>query len=230
MAHASPLSVQRRRKLADELIRAEEAERRRVSRQLHDDAAQSLACVRLQLELLEMSLPKPSAETLTRLNEAKELTDRTILQVRQLIGELSPDLLDQLGLIRAVRRLVTRFRRTHSAVVRLSVDRVLNLPLFLEVMVYRVLQECLRNIEKHSSASTVNISLTVADGVLRLNVKDDGIGFDANTALAGLEASGLAGIRERVALLGGSIRITSTPARGRPVGGGTEISVELPVD
>lgn len=197
------------RTLAEHMMHVEEAERRRISRELHDEAGQSLLCVRLNLEMIEQTLPE--SESRQKLAEVREMTERTILEIRRLIAALSPAVLDQLGLGAALRQLVTRFRQVHPAKVRLQLSRIQNLPKKLEIIVYRLMQECFNNIAKHSGAKHVNISATTADGRLRLYVEDDGVGFLVEEAMEKRNSFGLSGIRERVALLGGTFRIESWP-------------------
>lgn len=197
--------------LAEHMLHVEEAERRRISRELHDEAGQSLLVVRLQLEMIEQSIE--DAGVRTRLGDVREQTERTILEIRRLIAALSPAVLEQLGLGAALRQLVSRFRRVHNAKVKLQLARLQNLPKKLEIIVYRLVQECCNNIAKHSLAAHVNISATTADGVLRLKVEDDGIGFHVEEALEKRGSFGLSGIRERVALLGGKLEIDSTPSQ-----------------
>ena len=102
-----------------------------------------------------------------------------------------------------------------------------------QVVIYRLAQECFSNISQHSEATTVNISITAADRVLRLNIEDDGIGFDVETALGRKDCFGLVGIRERVAVLGGSVSIYSTRKEGSKSShrkkSGTVIEIELPI-
>lgn len=213
------------RRLAEHMMHVEEAERRRISRELHDEAGQSLLCVRLNLEMIEKSLPQGEART--KLAEVREMTEGTILEIRRLIAALSPAVLDQLGLGAALRHLVMRFRQVHPAKVRLQLSRISNLPKKLEIIVYRVVQECFHNIAKHSSANHVNISATTADGKFRLSVEDDGVGFHVREALEKHNSFGLSGIRERVALLGGTFLIESWPrSTGKTAnGGGSQLSV-----
>lgn len=239
------------RSLAEHMLHVEEAERRRISRELHDEAGQSLLTIRLQMEMTENTLPEDSA-TRARLSEVREMTEATILDIRRLIAALSPAVLEQLGLGAALRQLVSRFRRTHPAKVKLHLSRIQNLPKKLEIIVYRLVQECCNNTAKHSQASHVNISATTADGILRLQVADDGIGFQLEEAFNKRNSFGLSGIRERVALMGGRFSIQSqaaAPAAGSPsrssgrfkVSGtngrdekppwhGTRIRIELPID
>jgi signal transduction histidine kinase len=233
------LSAQREqiRSLAEHMLQVEEVERRRISRELHDEAGQSLLYLRLQLELLEQELPDESPSSKKRVSELRELTERTILEIRRLISALSPAVLEQLGLAAAIRQLVNRFRQMQPCRVRLHLAHLEQLPRRIEDVVYRLVQECCNNIAKHSFASNVNISVTSADGMLRLYVEDDGVGFLVEQAFGQRDSFGLAGMRERVMLLGGNLKVQSgSPGRrtahtngGKRSGHGTKITVELPV-
>jgi signal transduction histidine kinase len=214
------------RRLAEHMLHVEEMERRRISRELHDEAGQSLLCIRLQIELLEQSLPESEHEWRGKLREARDLTERTILEMRRLISALSPAVLEQLGLGAALRQLVNRFQRLHTSRVKLQLSKMGVLPQQLEVISYRLVQECFNNIGKHSAATSVNISLASADGRLRLIVEDNGIGFNVQEAMAKRESFGLSGMRERVALLGGEFYVES---RMEGTKKGTKISIELPI-
>ena len=214
------------RRLAEHMLHVEEMERRRISRELHDEAGQSLLCIRLQMELIEQELPETGGEWKTKLREARDLTERTILEMRRLIAALSPAVLEQLGLGAALRQLVNRFQRLHPCRVRLQISKMGALPQQVEIIAYRLVQECFNNIGKHSAASHVNISLSSADGWLKLAVEDNGIGFRVEEALAKRDSFGMSGMRERVALLGGKFYVESRmegPKRG------TKISIELPI-
>jgi signal transduction histidine kinase len=215
------------RRLAEHMLHVEEMERRRISRELHDEAGQSLLCIRLQLELIEQSLPESEREWRGKLAEARDLTERTILEMRRLIAALSPAVLEQLGLGAALRQLLNRFQRLHPCRVKLQLSKMgRRLPQQTEVITYRLVQECFNNIGKHAQASQVNISLSSTDGLLKLIVEDDGVGFRIEEALEKRESFGLSGMRERVALLGGKFQVeshTEGPKRG------TKISIELPI-
>ena len=202
------------RQLAEHMLHVEEIERRRISRELHDEAGQSLLCIRLQIELLEQAIPAVHGEWIGKLREARDLTERTILEMRRLIAALSPAVLEQLGLGAAMRQLVNRFQRLHPIRVKLLLGRLGRLPQHTEIIVYRLVQECCNNIAKHSAASNVNISVSSADGWVRLAVEDNGIGFKVEEALARKDSFGLSGMRERVALLGGRFEIRSYPRNG----------------
>jgi len=215
--------------LAEHMLQVEEMERRRISRELHDDAGQSLVCIRLQLELTEGEVPDELAEVRRNLQEIRDLTERTILDIRRLISDLSPAVLEQLGLGAAVRQLVNRFRKAYPCTVRLHVGKLTDVPQKVQIVTYRLLQECCNNIARHSNATNVIISVTSADRVLKLNVVDDGVGFEVEGALAKYRSFGLAGMRERVALLGGQFLIRSEPLTAKAGGRGTEIHIELPI-
>jgi signal transduction histidine kinase len=214
------------RRLAEHMLHVEEMERRRISRELHDEAGQSLLCIRLQIELIEQALPESEHELRGKLREARDLTERTILEMRRLIAALSPAVLEQLGLGAALRQLVNRFQRLQTCRVKLQLSKMGVLPQQLEIISYRLVQECFNNIGKHSSATNVNISLASADGRLRLIVEDNGIGFNVQEALAKRESFGLSGMRERVALLGGEFYVESRMEGSKK---GTKISIELPI-
>ena len=199
------------RRLAERMLQVEEMERRRISRELHDEAGQSMLCIRLQLEMIEENLKPEEAALKSKLKETRDLTELTILEIRRLIAALSPAVLEQLGLGAALRQLVSRFSRVHPARVKLALSRMGKLAKKTEVILYRLVQECMNNVGKHSQATHVNISLESADGVLRLNVEDDGVGFEVEEALAQRDSYGLAGLRERVALLGGKFYVESHP-------------------
>jgi signal transduction histidine kinase len=214
------------RRLAEHMLHVEEMERRRISRELHDEAGQSLLCIRLQMELIEQALPESESELRSKLGEARDLTERTILEMRRLISALSPAVLEQLGLGAALRQLINRFQRLHPCRVKLQLAKMGSLPQQTEVITYRLLQECFNNIGKHANARLVNISLVSADGFLKLVVEDNGVGFNVEEAFQKRESFGMSGMRERVALLGGKFQAESRvegPKRG------TKISIELPI-
>jgi len=231
------------RRLAEHMVEVEESERRRISRELHDEAGQSMLCIRLQLEMLEQEVSEADAPWRAKLTEVREVTEHTIIEIRRLIAALSPAILEQMGLAAAIRQLVARFRRLHQAEVRIQIPRKLELPKRVEIIVYRLVQEILNNVAKYSLANHVNLLMESADGCLRLSVEDDGVGFDVDEAFSRRDCYGLSGLRERVALLGGTLAVDSLPktatvksagksAKAGQIGidrRGTAIRVELPL-
>ncbi len=210
-------------RLAGHMLQVEEAERRRIGRELHDEAGQLLLYLRLQLEMLERLVPANLGELRRGLKGARELLQQAIREIRRLLADLSPVVLEQLGLPAAVRQLANRFRRLHPIRMRLDLAPVGMLPPAAETTIYRLVQECLSNVARHSHATTVRVSLRRDDRTLKLRIKDNGAGFDVEEALRGGNSFGLAGMRERVALLNGICELDSHPGQG------ATISVQLPI-
>jgi signal transduction histidine kinase len=209
------------RSLAAHVLQAEEEERRRISRELHDDAGQSLLFLRLHLEMLEKDAPE---DLRPKLAEARNVAERIIAEIRRIIAALHPSAVEELGLSAAIRHLSARFRKLYPITLRLRLSPyAAGLPHETETAIYRVVQECYHNIAKHSGASHVNLLLRSTDTLLELNVTDNGTGFDVDGAVAQPKSFGLKGMRERVALLGGSLKIRSSP------GHGATIAVRLPI-
>jgi len=210
------------RRLEAESRRAEEEERRRIGRELHDDAAQSLALLRLQLEMMERDA---GAEMRPRLAEARGITERTVEELRRIVAALSPAVLERLGLEAAIRQLAARFRKMHPAAIRVRMSGTWEgLPRPSQEVIYRVAQESLRNIAKHSQATSVNLLLQSTDRIIRLSVSDNGAGFTEEAALSKPMSFGLAGMRERAALLDGNLAIRSAPGKG------VTVVLQLPQD
>ena len=216
-----------KREMLGEILNAQEAERARVSRDLHDDVGQALTSVLLGLRLLESSL----ADDEVALDDARQRTEdvRTLVvdalgRIRQLAFDLRPTVLDDVGLLPALERLshdmTTRGDTTVSVAAHgLAVDR---LPPEIETVVYRVVQEALTNITRHANAVTASITVIVAEGRVRVLVEDDGVGFETNaTPMRG--HLGLKGMAERVDLVGGTMELSSTP------GSGTTLLLEVPL-
>jgi len=202
--------------------RIEEDERRRIGRELHDEAGQALLVLRLQLELIEREAP---ATLLAPLREARGIAERTVDELRRIVAALSPEVLERLGLESALRQLAGRFQKIHPARLRLRVARLAHpLPLQVQQVIYRVAQESLQNIAKHSQATTVNLLLQSADQMIRLSVSDNGAGFCAEKAWSKTMSFGLSGMRERAALIGGTLTVRSAPGKG------VRIALSLPLD
>jgi len=210
------------RELAERMLQVEEQERRRIRRELHDEAGQLLPYVRLQLEMIEREEDAPPAVVL-RLAAAREAIGRTVLEIRRVLSDLSPAVLEQLGLAAAVRQLLIRLHQMHGVSTRLESAGLTALPEKTAIVAYRLVQECCNNVARHSSASHLNVFVAAADGSLKMRIQDDGVGFRVAEALAKPGSYGLAGMRERVALAGGRFAISSVPGRG------TRVSVSIPI-
>ena len=210
------------RQLAKRMLDTEERERRRIRRELHDETAQILPYLRLHLERLEQAAPQAATGLRRDLAEARELVGRTIVEIRRILSDLSPAVLEQLGLAAAVRQLLGRVRDAGGVAVFLGCSRLRRLPRETETAAYRIVQECCANVARHSAATHLNVSLCTADGQLKMRIQDDGVGFSVPEALTKKGSYGLAGMRERAALAGGRFCVSSRPGRG------TRVSVMLP--
>jgi signal transduction histidine kinase len=207
------------RRLSLERLRAEADERRRIGRELHDEAGQSLLLLRLRLEMLERDAP---AELAARIAGAREIAEHTVGELRRILAALSPAVLERLGLAAALRNLLARFRTMHTAALRARIAAPAGLSRLEEETIYRVAQEALQNIVKHSAATRVMFSLESDDRRIRLRIVDNGAGFQKEKAGSKPTSFGLAGMRERVALIGGALAVRSVPGKG------AEIALELP--
>ena len=200
------------RRLEAEGRQAEERERRRIGRELHDEAGQSMLALRLQLEMMERDA---TPEMRPRLAEARGLTEHTVDELRRIIAALGPAVLDRLGLEAALRQLAVRFGKMSAAAIRVRISgKWEGLPRQSQEEIYRVAQESLQNIVKHSQATRVNLLLQSTDKSTRLRVSDNGAGFEKEAALGKPMSFGLAGMRERAALLDGDLAIRTTPGKG----------------
>jgi signal transduction histidine kinase len=214
-------AIEYRRMEADRR-QAEENERRRIGRELHDEAGQSLLCLRLELELMERQAPEPFRQ---RLRDARTTAEKTVEEVRRIISALSPSVLERLGLEAALRQLAARFQRTSGAEIRVRLAPGSSpLPMSSQQVIYRIAQESLQNAAKHSQATIVNLSFRQTDKNIRLSVSDNGAGFSVEAVGNKPLSFGLAGMRERAGLLGGTLAIRSSPGKGATV------SLQLPQD
>ena len=201
------------------VVSAQEQERRRLARELHDETGQALTSILLGLRTIEEA--KGEVELDAALTEVRDLVRATLQDVRQLAVELRPKALDDFGLVAALERLTSSFEEQTG----ISMEFQSSLPAGrlspeVETALYRIVQEALTNIVKHSRAGRVSIVVGRKDGAVSVVVEDDGVGFDpARTREEGL---GLIGMRERVALLGGRLTIESRP------GAGTTFVAEVP--
>lgn len=206
--------------LSSAIIRAQEEERKRIARDLHDQTAQALTSLLLRLSALESS-SDPAVRGATR--ELLALTSETLEEVRRMALELRPALLDDLGLVPALASIAEQYQRRLGIPVTFRADRLSGrLGAEVELVLYRIAQEALTNAAKHAGARQVWMDLTLRDGLASLQVDDDGCGFDPQGVLAERERGlGLFGMQERAALVGGALRLESRP------GGGSRVAVEV---
>lgn len=206
---------ERMRKLGAEVVYAEERERARVARDLHETVGQTLAAVSFQIAAAMNEIGRGPAYS--RLASVREMVRTSIEEIRSVSRSLHPRVADDLGLPAALEALgdATRQRSLVDVEVSIDVSGVV-IPSALSTTLYRVAQEALRNVERHADAGHVAVSLRGRAGLVELEVADDGRGFDGPTE-AQRRDSGLAIIRERLSLVGGELCIDSTVDRGTRV-------------
>ncbi len=206
------------RALSERAINAQEEERKRIARGLHDDTAQALAMLIINLERLEDTLPEDSRAITSRLSAARRLASQILEDLRKIIYDLRPTLLDDLGLVPAIRWCSQSSLEAAGIQVQFNTpDETLRLPPHLETTLFRVTQEVMSNVLRHAHAKNVFVRLELKDERVSLEVEDDGQGFDLeqaqDKAITG-KRLGLLGIRERLALVNGEVQVQSRPGRG----------------
>ena len=217
-----------RNRLIQQAVTAQEEERRRIARELHDEAGQSLTALLVGLRTIEES--RTIAEAAELAQRLRGIAAQTLDEVGRLSRGLHPSILDEVGLPAAVTRHAQEFARLHGVAVDVRIEGLESeiLPPLVQTTVYRVLQEALTNVAKHADARSVSVRLVRGKAAVELRVQDDGAGFDP---AAGAEAApgdrgdrhlGLQVMRERAALLGGSLEVESR------AGGGTTITAHFP--
>ena len=207
-----------RRDATRRVLAAQEGERLRIAQELHDEVGQTLTAVLLQLgRSARQADPALEAELL----ETQETARASLEDVRRISRELRPEALDDLGLTSALVALTERFAQGAGLKVRRDLDRELpTLSEEAELVIYRVAQEALTNVARHSGSHTAELSLTCSNGGLTLRVLDDGKGFDPQDG----EGGGLRGMRERAVLVGAQLAVMRRPR------GGTEVRLRVPLE
>ena len=217
------------RALSERAINAQEEERKRIARGLHDDTCQALSSLIISLERLEGALAAQLPELQPRVTAARQLATLTLEDLRKVVYGLRPTMLDDLGLAPAIRWYARA--NLEQASIRVTfdgLDESARLPARLETALFRIAQEAITNILRHAQAHSVTIRLEQAEGGrdICLRVEDDGMGFDVariSAQAVRLGRMGLIGIRERAELVGGQATIDSTPGRG------TRLQVRAPL-
>ncbi len=203
----------RLQQLSMRVLSAQEEERTRISHDLHDETAQSLTTLKLMLAMIKQELPADREDLRRQVEEAEASVRNTLQGIRDLIAALRPPMLDDFGLVPTLKWLVQGFTKRHGIRVDLhKVHLLRRLPVEVETVLYRAVQEALANVAKHARAGLVNISLERTAERVVVIVQDDGIGFDDRRSRPG--AFGLLGIRERLAALGGSLLVDGQRGRG----------------
>jgi len=218
-------SASRLQAISHQLLKAQETERRSIARELHDEIGQTLTAVKINLQAMQRSSDMCAHASI--LEENISIIERTLQQVRNLSLDLRPSLLDDLGLVPALRWYTSRQAERTGFTAVLAADSLeAHLPPDVETVCFRVVQEALTNVARHAQAQHVLVELRQRDAELELTIRDDGVGFDVRSALerASHGASlGLRGMEERVTLVGGQMEIESVPSHG------TEIRARFPL-
>ncbi len=222
--------AERLRELSRELLKAQEHERQRIARELHDDVAQTLSATRVRLDGLASRLPAGDGGEGARevVLDASARLGAAVSSLRDLAYGLLPPALDQLGLVGTAFRLCEEYGARHGVRIDCTADGMesVRLPFETSINLYRVLQECLANACRHGGARRIGVRLIASHPHCLLRVADDGKGFDAANRLPRALAEkrmGVWSMRERMRLLGGRLRLVSRPGKG------TTVTAEVPI-
>ena len=220
-------SEEKLRLLSSQLLRAQEKERRRISLELHDDLGQSLSLLKVQLSAIKRKLHKDQKELDEALQESRQNLNHVIENVRRLSRDLSPSILEDLGLFAAIEWLITDFAKHYNVSASYEPE---NIDDFFsaehQIIIYRIFQEILTNIRKHAEASQVSVAIKKKNGAVLFTVQDNGEGFDFNEISrknSTEKGMGLTAMHERVLIVGSSLDIWTQPGQG------TKISFAVPL-
>lgn len=214
---------QKSRLLSERLIFAQEEERRRIARDLHDETMQGLTTLRMQIEEVEILMaagltPLNLKACKTTLSNLKQVADQELKELRHLVFNLRPMLLDDMGLKQALLSLFREELGKNGIRTDFSIEGTeVQLSDAIEVALYRLSQEIIANILKHAKATKVSVNLSFQPNGIKLVVQDNGIGFNAAAARVNNQGMGLLGMAERASLLSGTFEIQSSPNRGTKV-------------
>ncbi|MDI6907366.1 MAG: histidine kinase [Thermoanaerobacterales bacterium] len=212
--------VQEFQRLRLRIIEAQEEERRRVAREIHDGPAQAMANIVMRADYCTRLYQIDPGKVVEELAALQQLVRSCLDEVRKIIFDLRPMALDDLGLVPALKRFLKQYEEQYGlAVEMVFFGQGERLEPAIEVALFRVIQEALNNVRKHAEASSVLVKVEVTPDIVNLLVRDNGRGFDVDAALgdAGRRGYGLTGMRERIALLKGQIKFRSAPGRGTNV-------------
>jgi|GEM_PF-2411925 len=215
------------RKLSTQLLRAQEEERGRIAKELHDEQGQALTAIRVNLKELEFDLEEGDEQQIAyRLDDSKAMIEASLSQIRALSHELRPSLLDDVGLTSALRWYTNQLARRTDIRVNFTIrGEEQKLSSDVEIVIYRVVQEACTNIIKHANATQADITLHYLFQDVQVTIEDDGQGFDPEQEQEERELKrgiGLLGMQERINLVHGTFHLDSTP------GEGTRISIQIP--
>jgi signal transduction histidine kinase len=194
------------------LLEAQEEERKRIARYLHDGLNQELAMLAVDLGLLLRQVPREQSVLIETISDLRKRTESLSDDLRRLTHQLHPAVLENLGLVSALRSHCAEFTRYTQIPVSFTAEREMSPPADLAICLYRIVQEALRNVAKHSGADTVSVKIAQDPCGIVLSIVDNGCGFEVNEVRR--KGLGLVSIQERVQAVKGQLTITSSPGKG----------------
>ncbi len=211
------------RVLSNQLLSAEEKERKRIARELHDSIGQALSAIKFSVENAMRELRSVANPVdLGSLEAVIPLTQKTIEEVRRIVKDLRPSILDDLGILATIKWFCREFQNVYPIIrieTNIDIDET-DIPLYLKTTIYRIMQEALNNVAKHSKANVVYLQLQKADPAIHLTIQDNGRGFNLHQAMdiqTSLRGFGLASMRERAEMSGARFEISSTAEKGTTI-------------
>ncbi|MBU2702085.1 two-component system sensor histidine kinase DegS [Sporomusaceae bacterium BoRhaA] len=220
---ASLDTLQQRQCFGAKIIQAQEEERRRVAREIHDGPAQSMASVVFRAEVCERLVDIDIVRCKGELSSLREQVRSCLKEIRKIIFALRPMTLDDLGLVPTLRRILESFQERTTVSTELTIlGQEKRVDSYVEVAIFRVIQEAMNNVEKHAQANHVRVILEFSNHTVKAVVTDDGIGFE-NVEHIGSESFGLMGMKERLSILDGELAIESKNGQG------TKIKIRVPL-
>lgn len=215
--------VKQKKELSIKIIEAQENEKKRISRDIHDGPAQSLANVIFKAEYASKIIDSSPVKAKREISELQEDVRNTLKDIRKIIYDLMPMSLDDLGLVPTIKKLISNIMDSNALIIDFSVvqnsvidDQLTNL------MIFRVVQEAFNNIIKHSKSKHVRLNMHISDIEIKLSISDDGIGFDVDKTIESPLGYGLYNMKERIDIVGGTLLIESEVSKG------TTINIRIP--
>lgn len=219
--------LQQTQQLALSIIRAQEEERKRVAREIHDGPAQSLANIVLRAEYCLKLLDKDPGQVREELQALQNIVMISLQDIRKIIFDLRPMALDDLGLVPALKRYFATYKQQYGLEIEfLFFGQERRLENTMEVALFRIIQEAINNIKKHAGVNNAVVRMEMLPNKVTISIRDEGRGFDLNSVQGNKEGAGygLISMRERVQLLKGQVKITTAPGKG------TSISIAIPLE
>jgi two-component system sensor histidine kinase UhpB len=211
------------RKLTEHLQNIREEEKAQMAREIHDELGQQLAVLKMDISWINKKIGIQDESVKTRMKNLLVMLDETVKSVRRISSELRPGLLDDLGLIAAIEWQLTEFKKRFEIKTHFKPDHTeIKLPESMKTALFRIFQESLVNVARHSKAKKVIVSLSRQNGLIVLSVVDNGVGFDKQNTI-GKKALGILSMQERISMIGGTYEISGEPGKG------TRVVVTIPL-